>query len=182
MSTIPKIGIYAGTFDPPTLGHHWMITECSRLCDKLIIAVAENPSKKPMFSAQQRVEMLQELAHPEVMYCEVEVIQFQGRFLVHEAMDRGVTMLFRGIRNAIDFEYEMTQRLMNEDIAERYSHHFHNHSTVPTTVFLSPPAKYGQISSSMVKWLIGLQGWNREVCHYVPESVFWALRDKHENL
>jgi pantetheine-phosphate adenylyltransferase len=156
-----KVAVYAGTFDPVTLGHLWMIQQGIGLFDRLIVAVGLNPEKRPYFSIEDRIRLLEECTS------ELEgvlITQYRNKYLVKYAEEIGARYIMRGIRNAEDYEYEKTWRNVNGDL----------NSTI-TTVFLMPPREIAEVSSSTVKGLIGPDGWEKIVSKYVPPSVLEKL-------
>lgn len=152
--------IYAGTFDPITLGHLDLIERASRLVEKVIIGVAASPSKRPLFSLEERVDLVkQSLAH-----CRnVEVLGFSG-LLVDFAKAQQATMLLRGIRAVADFDYEYQLASVNRQMSPGLE-----------TVFLMPAEKYMVVSASMVREIAALGG---DVTSFVPGVVVEALKQK----
>ena len=159
MSTI---GLYAGSFDPPTNGHVWMIQESARLFDKLVVSVGINPDKKTMFSLKDRLEMLSDITK-DIEVGSIVIGSFEGQYLVDYAKgyNVGATHLVRGIRNSTDYEFERQMRHVNFDLNPKIN-----------TVFLMPPRDISELSSSLVKGLIGPNGWREVVQRYVPDAVY----------
>ncbi|BCL76218.1 phosphopantetheine adenylyltransferase [Jeongeupia sp. HS-3] len=154
-------GVYAGSFDPVTNGHLWMIEHGVQLFDEMIIAIGENPDKRYTFSQDERLEMLRETtAH----LSNLRVETFENRFLVDYAREEGAHFILRGIREVADYEFERKMRYVNADLAPHID-----------TVFLMPPREIAEISSTMVKGLVGPQGWEGIVRQYVPGAVFERL-------
>ena len=156
-----KHGVYAGTFDPLTIGHLWMIEQGVQLFDHLTVAIGVNPNKTPTFAAEERLELLRESTRH---LPGVEVTSFGAQFLIHYAKSIGGTHILRGIRSPSDFEYERTMRNLNGDLEPKI-----------TSVFLMPPRDIAEVSSSMVKGLIGPEGWEPIVQKYVPRAVYERL-------
>ncbi len=154
----PRVGVYAGSFDPLTLGHLWMIEQGAKLFDRFVAAIGINPDKKFTFSLEDRLEMVRESTR---IYPNVVVEAFSHQFLIHYAESMGANYVLRGIRSASDYEYERGMRNINGDLNSKI-----------TTLFLMPPRDISEISSSMVKGLIGPDGWQKIVKQYVPEPVF----------
>jgi len=162
-----SVAVYAGTFDPVTIGHIWMIEQGIRLFDKLIIAVGLNPDKKPDFLLEDRIQLLEK----STTSCKnITIKQYHNKFLVKYAEEVGARYILRGIRNPDDYEYEKTWRLVNGDLSPDI-----------TTVFLMPPREIAEISSSTVKGLIGPEGWEDIVRKYVPECVLEKLKERYRN-
>ena len=157
--------VYAGSFDPITNGHLWMIKQGAKLFDELVVAVGVNPAKRSTFSVDERLQMLRacvgKLRH-------VRVASFENEFLVHYAISVRAQYILRGIRDSGDYEYERGMRHINNDL----------HSQV-TTVFLMPPREISEVSSSLVKGLIGPKAWKKVVKQYVPEPVYEMILAKH---
>lgn len=158
--------VYAGSFDPLTNGHLWIIKQAASLFSKLIVAVGTNPDKKYTFSHAERLRMIREALQD---YPHVEIADFHNRYLVDFAKEHGATTMIRGIRSPQDYEYERVMRHINADMAPEI-----------TTIFLMPPRDIAELSSSMVKGLIGPIGWEEQVKRYVPENVFRLLKDLSE--
>lgn len=159
-----RIGVYAGMFDPLTVGHLWVIEEGVKLFDELIVAVGNNPEKNPLFSKEERVAMLEEATQEKKS---VTVKSFDTVFLVDFARDHGAQSILRSIRTESDYEYERALHHINKDMDPDLS-----------IVFVMPPRKISEISSSMVKQLLGFKHWEKVVRNYVPENVLAALKNK----
>jgi pantetheine-phosphate adenylyltransferase len=147
------IAIYPGSFDPITNGHLDLIQRGSRMFDKLIVSILRNDSKQPLFSVEERIEMLGEVVH---VYPNVEVDSFDG-LLVDHAAQKGATVLLRGIRAISDYEYELQMALMNRRLQPGIE-----------TVFMMAHEAYSFISSRLVKEVFGLGG---EITGLVPPTV-----------
>ena len=161
-----RLGVYAGSFDPLTVGHMWMIQEGGRLFDQLIVAVGVNPDKKPTFTVENRLAMLRESC---AQFSNVTVAAYSNLYLIDYAKSAHATHILRGIRSAGDYEFERTMRNINGDLGPKIC-----------TVFLMPPRHIAEVSSSMVKGLIGPGGWRKIVRKYVPEPVFHQLLELHK--
>lgn len=156
-----RTAVYAGSFDPPTNGHLWMIERGLELFDRLIVAIGNNPSKSYSFSVDRRIELLR----ASVPSCErLTITHFDNRYLVDYADSMGADSILRGIRSSDDYEYERVMRHINADMAPQI-----------TTIFLMPPREMAEVSSSMIKGLIGPEGWEEIVSRYVPGPVFDEL-------
>lgn len=157
--------VYAGSFDPPTNGHVWMIEQGAQLFDELIIAVAKHPEKEYTFEIEERLAWLQEIAD---RHTNVKVASIQNEFLAHYAKRVQARFVIRGIRQEADYQYERGMRYVNSDLNPEL-----------TTVFLMPPRTLCELSSSFVKGMIGPVGWESVVERYVPAAVFERLRMLH---
>ena len=157
-----RIGIYAGSFDPPTKGHLWMIEQGAQLFDELVVVLGVNPDKKGFLTGQQRMDALRGMLAGGSANVRVE--KMQGGFLVDFARRLGATHLLRGIRNTVDFEYEKSMDRMNARMEPALR-----------TVYLLPPPELEEVSSSMVRGFVGVQGWQRWVQECVPATVFNIL-------
>jgi pantetheine-phosphate adenylyltransferase len=132
-----RTGVYPGTFDPITLGHMDIIRRGARLVDRLVIGVTTNPSKSPMFSIDERMEMVRrEVAD---IAADIEVVSFDS-LLMTFAEDRGATVIVRGLRAVADFEYEFQMAGMNQQLNDRVE-----------TVFLMADVSLQPIASRLVK-------------------------------
>lgn len=160
-----RTGVYAGSFDPITLGHVWMIEQGARLFDRLIVTVGVNPEKKYTFTLEERLEMLRESVKT---IRNVSVTTFSNRYLIDYAQSIKTSYILRGIRSVSDYEFERTMRHINDDLDSSIC-----------TVFLMPPRDIAEISSSMVKGLIGPAGWKKVVRKYVPLAVYQRLMKRH---
>jgi pantetheine-phosphate adenylyltransferase len=158
----PTSAVYAGSFDPPTTGHQWMIEQGARLFSTLFVAVARNPEKTYSYPLEQRLAWLTEIAAP---FANVIVSSIENEFLARYTARVGARYIVRGIRNEDDYQYERAMRYVNQDLSPGVS-----------TVFLMPPRELCEISSSFVKGMIGPQGWEEVVAKIVPPVVFNDLR------
>jgi len=147
------IAIYPGSFDPITNGHLDLIQRGAKLFDKLIVAILSNEGKQPLFTVEERVEMLQEVVR---VYPNVEVDSFDG-LLVDYAAAQSATVLLRGIRAISDYEYELQMALMNRRLQPGIE-----------TLFMMANEAYSFISSRLIKEVFGLGG---NIGGLVPPSV-----------
>ncbi len=156
--------IYPGSFDPVTNGHLDIIERGSKLFDEIIIAILNNPDKTPMFSIDERRQMLDEVL-PEIKSgdCRLIVEDFQG-LLVEYAKQREVQTIVRGIRAVSDYEYELQMALMNRRLEPSIQ-----------TVFLMAADKYSYVSSRLIKQVFTLGG---TIDGLVPVSVEARMRNK----
>ncbi len=152
------IAIYPGSFDPITNGHLDLIQRGSRMFDSLVVSILRNDSKEPLFSVEERTEMLEEVVR---VYPNVTVDSFEG-LLVEHAAARSASVLLRGIRAISDYEYELQMALMNRRLRPDIE-----------TVFLMANEVYSFISSRLVKEVFGLGG---NISGLVPPSVEERLR------
>lgn len=160
-----RIGLYPGTFDPITLGHVDVIRRAARLVDRLVIGVAINRDKSPLFSLEERVTMIEEECAKLSAETGTEIIvhPFEN-LLIHCARDVGATVIVRGLRAVADFEYEYQMVGMNRSLDNSVE-----------TVFLMADAKHQAIASKLVKEICRLGG---DVTKFVPGAVNDKLRAK----
>jgi len=160
-----RVAVYAGSFDPPTNGHLWMIEQGAKMFDRLIVAIGVNPNKKYTFSVEERLQMLKD----SVKGCSnVFIDQFNNKYLVKYAESISADFILRGVRNSTDFNFEQGMSNINRDINSKIN-----------TVFLIPPRELCEISSSFVKSLIGPESWQTVVSQYVPKPVFDKIKEKY---
>lgn len=152
--------VYPGTFDPITNGHSDLIERAARLFDRVVVAVAANPTKRPVFSLDERVGMAAEVL---VGRSNIEVCGFDS-LLIHFVHERGATVILRGLRAVSDFEYEFQLAGMNRRLAPEIE-----------TLFLTPAEQYAYISSSLVREIASLGG---DVSPFVHEKVMAALNNR----
>jgi len=158
----PHIAIYPGTFDPVTNGHLDLIARGAMMFHKLIVAVAQNSEKEPMFTAEERREMLEAVTFD---WKNVEIDVFDG-LLVEYARQKQAGIVLRGIRAVSDYEYELQMAMMNRKIEPQIE-----------TVFMLPGEAYSYLSSRLVKELARLGG---QVTGLVPPLVEERLRAKSQ--
>jgi pantetheine-phosphate adenylyltransferase len=152
--------MYPGTFDPITLGHEDLVRRATRLFDKVIVAIAANPSKEPMFSLDERVELARTvLADMD----SVEVMGYSG-LTVDFARDNGLQAIIRGLRAISDFEYEFQLANMNRHLNEEVE-----------SVFLTPTETYTYISASLVREICSMGG---DISEFVSPKVKDALMER----
>jgi pantetheine-phosphate adenylyltransferase len=152
--------LYPGTFDPPTNGHIDLIQRGSKLFEHLTVAILRNPVKNPLFTVEERVEMLRESTG---MLGNVSVATFDG-LMVDFARRLGATAVLRGIRAISDYEHEFQMALMNRRLAPEIE-----------TVFLQPAGRYSFVSSRMLKEVFSFGG---DVSGLVPPNVLTRLRGR----
>lgn len=163
-----KRAIVAGSFDPITKGHKWMIEKAAELFDEVLVVVANNPNKKSMFTVNERVDAIRKTINCEDGTKIRVSVMDSYVFTVDYALKNKCTHIVRGIRNTTDFEFEHQLNLINRDIAPNVE-----------TLYLMPPRELIEVSSSMVKGLIGLNGWQRIASKYVSERVLEMLNEKY---
>jgi len=153
-----RIGLYPGTFDPLTLGHIDIIKRASRLVDKLIVGVAINNAKSPMFSLEDRVQMIDEEIIPIAKECNVGIVTHPFKnLLIDCAKDVNANVIIRGLRAVSDFEYEFQMVGMNRVLSDEID-----------TVFLMADNNFQSIASKLVKEIARFGGETKE---FVPNSV-----------
>lgn len=162
MATEPTsaIAIYPGSFDPITNGHLDLIERSSRLVNRLVVSILRNESKQPLFSVEERMEMLREVV---AGYSNIEVDSFGG-LLVDYAAEKKATVIIRGIRAISDYEYELQMALMNRRLRPEIE-----------TVFLMASEAHSFLSSKLVKEVFGLGG---NISGLVPATVERRLSRK----
>ena len=155
------IAVYPGTFDPITNGHIDLVMRASRLFEHVIVAVAINPSKKPAFTLEERVDLAVQTLHH---IPNVEVSSFKG-LLVEVAREKSAQVIIRGLRAMSDFEHEFQLAGMNRHMEPNVE-----------TMFLTPAEQFSYISSSLVREVSTLGG---DVSAFVPSCVVLALNKKN---
>lgn len=156
------VAIYPGSFDPLTNGHLDMIARGSRLADSLIVAILRNTAKQPLFSVEERAEMLAAVTSG---LPNVEIDSFEG-LLVEYAAGKGANAILRGIRAISDYETELQMALLNRRMRPETE-----------TIFLMAAEEYSFISSRMIKEIVMLGG---DVSRFVPAAVAARLRSKFQ--
>ncbi len=158
----PRVGVYPGTFDPVTKGHMDIILRGSRLVDRLVVGVAGNAGKGPMFSIAERVEMLRDevAALGDTNGTRIEVVSFNG-LLIRFAEEAGASVIIRGLRAVSDFEYEFQMAGMNARLNDRIE-----------TVFLMASEGQHFVSSRFVKEIARLGG---DVSSFVSPRILERL-------
>lgn len=157
-----RIGIYPGSFDPITLGHLDVIERAAKLVDNLIIGVLNNSSKQPLFSAEDRVDMIK-LVTAHIPNVKVEA--FEG-LLVDFAKEKNANIVVRGLRAVTDFEYELQMAQTNSKISSQVD-----------TIFLATNVKYAYLSSSVVREIAKYGG---DISHFVPEEIMPLVYNKYK--
>jgi len=152
-----RLAVYPGTFDPVTHGHLDLIERGRKLVDTLVIAILRNEDKLPMFTVEERMELLRDAVAP---FRNVTVDSFEG-LLVDYASRKGATFILRGLRAVSDFEYELQMAMMNRRLAPDLE-----------TAFLMPNETWSYVSSRLVREVARLGG---DVSGLVPPNVATAL-------
>jgi pantetheine-phosphate adenylyltransferase len=153
-----KRWLYPGTFDPPTNGHMDLVHRARRLCDELIIAVAESREKATFFNLEERLHLMQQAVAD---LADVRVVSFD--ILLTEQVEREqVDAVLRGVRAVSDFEYELQMALVNRKLLERFE-----------TIFMMPSEQHIYLSSSLVKEIMRYGG---DISAFVPSGVVEAMK------
>jgi pantetheine-phosphate adenylyltransferase len=158
---IVTTAIYPGSFDPLTFGHVDIIERSARLFDNVIVSILTNAQKAPLFSVEERIEIMREILQPRFPNVEVDV--FRG-LLVDYARQRNAQVIVRGIRAVTDYEYEFQMALMNRRLKPDIE-----------TVFMMPAENFSYLSSRLVKEIAELGG---SVAGLVPETVEKRLKQR----
>ncbi|MDY6942632.1 MAG: pantetheine-phosphate adenylyltransferase [Pseudomonadota bacterium] len=154
------VALYPGTFDPITRGHVDLVERAARLFDRVIVAVATNPGKRPLFNVQERVTLMSGA----LGYIQnVDVVSFNG-LTVDYAKENGVDVILRGLRAVSDFEHEFQLAGMNRYLAPKVE-----------TLFLTPSEKYTYLSSTLVREIAAFNG---DVSSFVPDNVAAELKKR----
>ena len=154
------IAVYPGTFDPITNGHTDLVNRGTKIFDKVIIAVAQNPSKNTLFNVKERIEFIQEIFDAN---SQVEIYSLD-KLLVDFANDHNATVILRGLRAVSDFEYEVQLASMNRSMEPNIE-----------SVFMSPAEEYGFLSSSIIKEIAKHGG---DLSKFIDKAVLAALQKK----
>ena len=162
-----RIGIYPGTFDPVTKGHLHIIERASRLVDHLYVGVASNDRKQPLFSIEERLEMVRDDIQGIKGITTPITVEPINTLLINYAREKGAACIIRGLRAVTDFEYEFQMTGMNSKIAPEIE-----------TIFLMASDKWQFVSSSFIKEIAGFGG---DVSGFVTESVLKRLQEKQKN-
>jgi pantetheine-phosphate adenylyltransferase len=151
---------FSGTLDPITNGHMWVIQEARELADEVIVFISENPSKKPLFSAELRKEIVLQSAKAKG-WNNVGVVTVQMDYTARAVKRSGIDYLIRGIRNTADFDYENLIQQANVELVGGAK-----------TIFVMPPRDLGSVSSSFLRGLQGPIGWHWSIKKFLPEPAY----------
>lgn len=154
--------LYSGSFDPVTLGHLDIIKRAANVFDEVVVAVLNNKAKNPLFSVEERVNMLKETTQE---LPNVRITSFSG-LLVDFAKKEEINVIVRGLRAITDFEYELQMAQTNHELLPEVD-----------TMFLTTNILYSYVSSTIVKEVASYGG---DVSHFVPECITERIRDKYE--
>jgi pantetheine-phosphate adenylyltransferase len=162
---MPRVALFAGSFDPITNGHLDVVSKAVHLADRLVLAIGLHPGKAPLFPAEERIAMLEEICTPiaRAAGCELSCTTF-GDLVVSAAQRAGATILIRGLRDAADFDYEMQMAGMNATMAPDIQ-----------TVFLPAAPLVRPITATLVRQIAGMGG---DVSAFVPKEVAARLKKK----
>ena len=162
---MPRIALYAGSFDPVTNGHLDVVSQAVGLCDRLVVAIGVHPGKAPLFPVEERLAMVREVFEPVAKgaQCELECTTFDD-LTVTAAKRANATILIRGLRDGTDLDYEMQIAGMNETMAPEVQ-----------TVFLPASPTVRPITATLVRQIAGMGG---DVSNFVPKAVAKRLKTK----
>lgn len=160
-----RVGLYPGTFDPLHNGHLDIISRAVKLVDRLVIGVASNSGKGPVFSLEERVAIIQEETVSCAKIAELVVLPYQEQLTVHLARDVGAHVIVRGLRAFSDFEFEFQLTAMNQQLDREIE-----------TVFLMADPRHQAIASRLVKEVVQLGG---DISRFVPAGVKRRMEEKY---
>src|SRR5205085_325932 len=160
-----RVALYPGSFDPVTNGHLDLVKHAVGLCDRLIVAIGVHPGKKPLYSTEERLDMVRAVFGPVAAKagCALDCTTYDN-LTVTAAQKAGATIMIRGLRDASDFDYEMQLAGMNETMAPEVH-----------TVFVPASAAVRPITATLVRQIAGMGG---DVSAFVPPAVAKALKAK----
>jgi pantetheine-phosphate adenylyltransferase len=162
---MPRIALYPGSFDPVTNGHLDVVRHAVGLCDRLVVAIGVNPGKKPLFSIQERLDMVEAIFAPvaSAAGCAFDCTTYDNLTVV-AAQKNGATIMIRGLRDGTDLDYEMQLAGMNEAMAPGVH-----------TVFVPASPSVRPITATLVRQIAAMGG---DVSAFVPEAVAASLKTK----
>ena len=160
-----RVGFFSGSFDPMTNGHLDVIEHAAALCDRLVVGVGSNPNKAALFTVEERLKLIHEAAAPIMAKagCELDVVEFTG-LAIEAARKAGATLIFRGLRDGTDFDYEMQMAGMNGAMAPELR-----------TVFLPASSPVRPITATLVRQIASMGG---DASAFAPPNVIKALKAK----
>lgn len=159
---------FAGTFDPITNGHLWVIQEGLNIADEVYVMIAYNPNKKTLFSESERKSMIDQVLKKNGISDRVKTILIKNEYVAQSAIEYDCNYLIRGIRSALDFDYESLIQKTNTDVLQGAK-----------TLFVMPPRELESVSSSFVKTLVGPVGWHWNIKEFLPQAVYFAWIKKY---
>lgn len=160
--------VVSGSFDPITLGHIHVIREAQKIPDDVIVLVADNPDKKYFFDHDERYDITVHSINEQLGLVGISIHFLpNGIFTASYAKDLGASVIVRGLRNVVDFEYEHGQQMVNDAIEPDVS-----------TIFVMPPPNLVAVSSSMIRGMIKVNGWEKVAKKYLPKAALNALKKK----
>ncbi len=162
---MPRIALYPGSFDPVTNGHLDVVRHAVGLCDKLVVAIGVHPGKKPLFTTDERLEMVKQVFGPiaKAAACDFDCITYDN-LTTTTAQKLGATIMIRGLRDGTDLDYEMQIVGMNETMAPDVQ-----------TVFLPASVSVRPITATLVRQIAAMGG---DVSAFVPDAVAKSLKSK----
>lgn len=162
---MPRIALYPGSFDPVTNGHLDVVRSAVALCDRLIVAIGVHPGKKPLFSIEERLAMVEQVFAPLAAgaHCAFDCTTYDG-LTITAAQKHGATLMVRGLRDGTDLDYEMQIAGMNETMMPQVR-----------TLFLPASVAVRPITATLVRQIAAMGG---DVSAFVPESVAASLKRK----
>ena len=157
-----RTAVYAGSFDPITNGHLWVIDKGARLFDDLIVVIGNNPEKKYTFSEEERINMvLKSLRHIRGSHVlNIKITSLGNLFLTDFAKSKNANWILRGVRSEKDYQYEVDMLDQNKKTSPEIE-----------TIFLTPPPELRRVSSSFVKGLVGPNDWENWIKDHLPTAI-----------
>jgi len=159
---------FTGSFDPITKGHLWVVQEGLEIAEKVVLMIAVNPEKKYMFTEDERKKMIYQSLVEYGIEDKVEIVVSKNEYVAQSAIDFGCDYLIRGIRSAVDFDYESLIQKANTEVLGGAK-----------TIFVMPPRDLESVSSSFIKNLLGPVGWHWNIKKFVSNAVYDALIKKY---